>query len=169
VPADLWEFTVAVIHRWKVLLTGSVLVAVILVGEAYFQKPLPWVWWQIVVFVTLYVAFFLAWRDKGVASRSTQLGRIGKRLSEEIGRFVSSKTPIPPENLQQQVAEMNRLFRKKYLRRVDDFLNKLEACGLHDAHLTTYWNVMNDPAALNPNIMRMIAQTIGSAVRENDL
>ncbi len=166
---DLWEFTVAVVHNWKVLLTGSLLVAAILLGEAYFQQPLPWNWWQVVAFLTLFVAFFLTWRDKGSSSRPTELGRAGRRLSEDLGRFVSSYPPIPSGDLQRRLPEMKRQFQKRFVPRVDDFLNKLEARGLHDVHLTTYWNVMHDPTALNPNIMRMIAQAIGSAVRDNDL
>jgi hypothetical protein len=61
---ELWEFAIAVTHRWGVLMTSGVVVASIAVYEHLSQSAIfGWPLW-VAICVALFAAFFLAWRDE---------------------------------------------------------------------------------------------------------
>jgi hypothetical protein len=61
---QVWEFIVAVVHRWGVLTTGGVVVALIGFAEHLGGRPITgWPLW-IAVATSLVSAFFSAWRQE---------------------------------------------------------------------------------------------------------
>jgi hypothetical protein len=61
---DLGGFVLAAVHRWGVLATGGLIVGAIAVYEHLSSKSITgWPLW-VVIFLSIFVAVFSAWRDQ---------------------------------------------------------------------------------------------------------
>jgi hypothetical protein len=65
-----WEFAVAVVRQWGVLVTGGVVVALISVYEHWSERPIAGRLFWIAIIISLVAAVFLAWRKERLTVES---------------------------------------------------------------------------------------------------
>jgi hypothetical protein len=85
----VWQFIVAVFDRWRVLMTGGVVVALIGVGEHLGGRPITGWPLRIVVAISLVCAFFSAWRQERLKVESLNARIVPQQRRKDVRDHLS--------------------------------------------------------------------------------
>ena len=99
---ELGSFMKGVIGHWGILVTSNAVVGAIAIYEHYHGKIIPTLLLQITVYLSLFLAFFLAWRDErrkvevltGELAKESDIGQIGIELSRLYRSGLELKSEI---------------------------------------------------------------------------
>lgn len=169
---EVWRFLKKVWKFWQVNLTGSALIAVLLLVQI-FVRSVPWWGYAGVAVITLFMSCFLAWRDEYrsrlviESSRGKEWADLSSQASVEMSFRLKAERQLEATKKQLAQAEQKLADERANKLSTDEIVLREARTGFRVIQRQGY-NAVAPRYFLNETWVKMVSEKYGKTAKEID-